>query len=156
MTNSERPPRILAVLGIVAVSLAILLPLAFVIASGTQQNGVMIIAIGVLAILPLSWGLVRLRTCLNELAQGRPFTSIAIAGLRDFAIGSALAAIARPIASAVLSLAISWSAPAGQKHIAIDVSSDTLLLAFFSATIAALAWAMQRAAKLDEENRGFV
>ena len=38
-------------------------------------------AVSVLAAMPLSWGLVRLRVCFIEFARGRPFAARGIAGL---------------------------------------------------------------------------
>lgn len=114
------------------------------------------IVLSMLSLLPLGWGLVRLRTCFSQFALGRPFAARGIAGLRDFAAGVAAAAIAKPISFTLLTLWLSWHAPAGQRQLAIRLDSDTLIMALFAATIASLAWAMQKAAAIAEENSQFV
>ncbi|MEO8685374.1 MAG: hypothetical protein ABI414_11110, partial [Devosia sp.] len=87
------------------------------------------IGLSLLSLLPLGWGLVRLRTCFSQFALGRPFAARGIAGLRDFAAGVAAAAIAKPISFTLLTLWLSWHAPAGQRQLAIRLDSDTLIMA---------------------------
>lgn len=150
------------VLSLMAVVLAVLLPalaLGYWLTDGAQlaQNtGMRVIAIGtaLLHLLPLSWGLLRLRVCLGQFAQGQPFDSKGIAGLRDFALGTGLSAVLKPIAGMLFTLAMGWGD--GPKQIAIEISSDVMILALFAGVVAALAWAMQRAALLAEENSQFV
>jgi hypothetical protein len=108
------------------------------------------------AIAALSWGLLRLRVCFAEFGQGRPFAANGIAGLRDFSIGIGLSAIGRPISTVLLSPYLSWGAPAGKRQVVVMLDSDVLLLALFAAIIAALTWAMRKAAAIAEENSQFV
>jgi len=112
--------------------------------------------ISVLTVLPLSWGLMRLRVCFGEFAQGRPFAPRGIAGLRDFAGGMAVAALAKPAGYTLLMLALTWNAGPGKRQLALSLNSDMLLMALFAATIAALAWAMEKAAIVADENSQFV
>lgn len=114
------------------------------------------IGLSLLSVLPLSWGLVRVRACFAEFAQGRPFAARGVAGLRDFAIGMGLSVVAKPLSTMLLSIWLSWNAPAGQRQLVIQFDSDTLIMALFAATIAALGWAMQKAAAIAEENSQFV
>lgn len=72
-----------------------------------------------------------------------------IAGLRDFALGTELSALAKPLAGMLFVLALSWNG--GPKRIAIEISSDVMILALFAGAVAALAWAMRRAALLAEK-----
>lgn len=113
-------------------------------------------AVSVLAAMPLSWGLVRLRVCFIEFARGRPFAARGIAGLRDFAAGVGAMVLAKPAGFMALALLMSWNAPAGMRQFVIRIDSDALLLALFAATIGSLAWAMEKAAALAEENSQFV
>lgn len=149
-------------LGVVATALAALLP-ALVIGYwlvGSQALAypagmrTVAIATALLHLLPLSWGLLRLRVCLAQFAAGRPFGAEGIAGLRDFALGTGLSALAKPFAGMLFVLALSWND--GPKRIAIEISSDVMILALFAGVVAALAWAMRRAALLAEENSQFV
>lgn len=108
------------------------------------------------AIAALSWGLLRLRLCFAEFGRGRPFAANGIAGLRDFAIGIGLSAIGRPISTTLLTPYLSWGAAPGKRQIVVMLDSDVLLLALFAAIIAALTWAMRKAAAIAEENSQFV
>lgn len=108
------------------------------------------------AVIPLSWALSRLRVCFGEFAQGRLFTARGVLGLRDFAVGTGLSALGKPISTTLLTPFLSWGAPAGQRQIVVTLDSDTLLLALFAATVASLAWAMEKAAAIAEENSQFV
>lgn len=164
-------------LGVAAVALASLLPVVtaaywlFVEIEAVRQMtglgpdkladigmGQRIIAglVSLLTALPLAWGLVRLRTCLVSFAAGRPFTSEGIAGLRDFALGGLLAALTQLLSHTLMGLVLTWSAMEGHRQFVIRIDSDMLLLALFAGTIAALAWAMEKAALLAEENSQFI
>lgn len=114
------------------------------------------VIISVATVAPLAWGLFRLRVCFIAFARGRPFAAHGIAGLRDFAMGVAVAAVAKPVGFTLLTLLLSWTAPAGMRQLAIQIDSDTLIMALFAATIASLGWAMEKAAAIAEENSQFV
>ena len=119
-----------------------------------QRFGAALVAL--VACLPLAWGLVRLRTCLANFAAGRPFAPAGIAGLRDFALGGMLAALAQLVGHTAIGLVLTWTAAPGHRQLVLRVDSDMLLLAMFAGTIAALAWAMEKAAVLAEENSQFI
>jgi hypothetical protein len=149
-------------LGVVAVGLAVLVPALAIgywlvgpqpVVHGPGMQMVAI-ATALLHLLPMSWGLMRLRVCLHQFAAGRPFAAEGIAGLRDFALGTGLSAVAKPLAGMLFMLALSWKG--GPKQIAIEISSDVMILALFAGVVASLAWAMEKAAVLAEENRQFV
>lgn len=112
--------------------------------------------VALLSVLPLAWGMARLRTCLVSFAAGRPFASEGIAGLRDFALGGLIAALAQAIGQTAMSLVLTWTAAPGHKQVSIQLDSNTMLLALFAGTIAALAWALEKAAAIAEENRQFI
>ena len=112
--------------------------------------------ITVLTVLPLSWGLMRVGVCFREFAHGRPFAPRGIAGLRDFALGMAVAALAKPVGYTLMMLVLTWNAGPGKRQLALALNSDALLMALFAATVAALAWAMEKAAIVADENSQFV
>lgn len=151
-----------AALGAAAAGLAVLLPalaIWFWLNDGSRvaEGKVMwlvAVATALLHLLPLSWGLLRLRVCLGSFAAGRPFDAKGIAGLRDFALFTALSALAKPVAGMLFMLAMSWEG--GPRQIAVEISSDVMILALFAGVVGALAWAMQKAALLAEENSQFV
>lgn len=112
--------------------------------------------VGLLTALPMAWGFARLRTCLGSFAAGRPFASEGIAGLRDFAMGGMLAALAQLVSHTLMGLVLTWTAAEGHRQLVVSIGSDMLLLAMFAGTIAALAWAMEKAAAIAEENSQFI
>lgn len=149
-------------LGVLAAGLAVMLPALAIgywlteganLAEGSLMR-MIAIATALLHLLPLSWGLLKLRVCLAGFAAGRPFDGGSIAGLRDFALGIALSALAKPLAGMLFTLALSWEV--SPKRINIEISSDVMILALFAGVVAALAWAMQKAALIAEENSQFV
>lgn len=164
-------------LGVAAVALATLLPmltaghwLTIDVSAAQQMTGlgqdvlpaitmgqrIAAAFVACLATLPLAWGLIRLRTCLSCFAAGRPFASKGIAGLRDFALGGPLAALAQLVSHTLMILALTWTAAPGHKQLSLSLDSNMLLLALFAGTIAAMAWAMEKAALLAEENSQFI
>jgi hypothetical protein len=162
VTLSRQARAAFGALGIVAVGLAVALPALATgywltegeFAGENPSMRLVGIATALLHLLPLSWGLWRLRVCLARFSAGRPFDADGIAGLRDFALGTALSAIAKPLATMLFILALSWEG--GQRQIAIEISSDVMILALFAGVVGALAWAMQKAALIAEENSQFV
>lgn len=149
-------------LGVVSLGLAVLLPALaigyWLVGAGHVGHGAAMrtvaIATALLHLLPMSWGLLRLRVCLAQFAAGRPFGAEGIAGLRDFALGTGLSALAKPFAGMLFTLALGWNG--GPKQIAIEISSDVMILAVFAGVVASLAWAMEKAAALAEENSQFI
>lgn len=154
--------RLFAIMGGVAALLAAALPIGIVFYwLSTPPAGLagvplfMGMVISLIGVAPLSWGLLRLRRCFGEFGAGRLFSAAGISGLRDFAIGTAISAALRPVATALLSVLISAGQP-GPHSLVLELSSDTVILGLFAATIATLSWAMQKAAALAEENNRFV
>ncbi|MHA6298703.1 hypothetical protein [Devosia sp. CAU 1758] len=131
------------------------------LASGLLPNismGQRIAAAGLalVASLPLAWALARLKSCLNSFAAGRPFAPAGIAGLRDFAFGSMLAALAQLFSHTAVALVLTWNAAPGHRQLVVQINSELLLLALFAGVIAALTWALERAAEVLDENNQFV
>jgi hypothetical protein len=122
----------------------------------TMAQRIAVAVVAMMTTLPLAWGLARLRNCLKCFAAGRPFASEGIAGLRDFATGGMLAALAQLAGHTLTALVLSWTAAEGHRQLAIAIDSQTLLLAMFAGTIAAVGWAMEKAAAIAEENGQFV
>lgn len=113
-------------------------------------------AIGLVSVLPMAWGLTRLRTWLRCVAVGRPFAAGGIAALRDAARAALLSALTLLVSHTPMGLALTWNAMIGHRQIAVSVDSHTLMLGLFAGTAAAAAWALSRAADLAEENSQFI
>lgn len=120
------------------------------------SDRVLVMLLALLAVLPLSWGLWRLAEALQHFREGRPFALAAATGMRDFAVGVFVCTITKLVAGALLSVALSWDAPAGQKQLAISVSSDMLLMLLVGAVLTLVGWALAEAAAIAEENAQFV
>ncbi|WP_338722223.1 DUF2975 domain-containing protein [Devosia sp. XK-2] len=113
----------------------------------------------ILGLIPMGllvWGLLRVRQTFIAFAAGEVFSASAIAGLRDFAIGVGASALIQPLIGALLSLYLTWDAPAGGRRLVLQLGSDTALFVLFAATFLAATWTMRRAAALAEENSQFV
>lgn len=113
-------------------------------------------ALALLPVLPLSWGLLRLATALEAFRQERPFGLVAATGMRDFAIGVFACTVLKLVSGTLLSVVMSWNAPAGQKQLSISLSSDMLLMLLVGAVLTLVGWALTEAAAIAEENAQFI
>ena len=138
-----------------ALANAAAIPTAWLAEFGVGQR-VLAIVLALLAVLPLSWGLWRLATALYLFRQGRPFALAAATGMRDFAIGVFVCTLLKLVSGALLSAVLSWNAPAGQKQLAVSVSSDMLLMLLVGAVLTLVGWALAEAAAIAEENAQFI
>lgn len=134
---------------------AALIPSVWLAEFGPGQR-LLATALAVLPVLPLSWGLVRLASALEAFRQGRAFGLVAATGMRDFAVGVFGCTLLKLASGALLSVVLSWNAPAGQKQVAISVSSDMLLMLLVGAVLTLFGWALAEAAAIAEENAQFV
>jgi hypothetical protein len=134
---------------------AVLVPAAWLAEFGLGQRALATL-LALLPVLPLSWGLLRLATALEAFRQGRPFGLTAATGMRDFAIGVFACTVLKLVSGALLSVVLSWNAPAGQKQLAISVSSDMLLMLLVGAVLTLVGWALTEAAAIAEENAQFI
>ena len=114
------------------------------------------IALGLIPMGLLVWGLLRVRQTFKGFAADEVFSARAISGLRDFAIGVGASALIKPLTTALLSLYLTWDAPAGSRQLVLQFGSDTALFILFAGAFLAATWSMQRAALLAEENSLFV
>ena len=112
-----------------------------------------------LAMIPLGalvYGLLNARQCFADLAAGHIFRPATIARLRAFAMGVAASALLKPFAGAALSVLLSWHGAPGEKSLVLTVGSDTVIGLLFAGTVAVMAWVMGEAMALSEETEQFV
>lgn len=121
-----------------------------------QTQRIAAAGVSLLTVLPMAWGLMRLRRCLMSFAEGQPFARGGIAGLRDFALGGMLAALAQLIGHTLMGLILTMTALPGYRQLVVRVDGDMLLLALFAGTVAAIAWALEQASAIAHENSQFV
>lgn len=113
------------------------------------------LAISMVPLAALIWGLLGARTCFRAFAQGKVFSAKAVGGLMTLAISVVVSTILKPLSGAALSLLMSGAAGGG-RTLAISVGSETLLALVFAGTVAVVAWVMGEAIAIADENAQFV
>ncbi len=111
------------------------------------------------SLLPLGMsllGLQRLWVLFGEYAHGRVFSHRALLCLRDFARCILALSIIAPIYAAVLSVIATWANAPGTRQLNINVSSDDYVMLLFGAVLLAISTVMAEAARVAEDNEGFV
>jgi hypothetical protein len=111
------------------------------------------------SLLPLGMsllGLQRLWGLFGEYAQGRVFSHRALLYLRDFARCIVALSIISPIYGAVLSVIATWANAPGTRELNLDVTSDDYVMLLFGAVLLAISSVMAEAARVAEDNEGFV
>jgi hypothetical protein len=103
--------------------------------------------------LALLWQLWRL---FGEYREGAVFSARALTCLRRFAALLVALAVSSPFTQALVSVAISLDNPPGQRQVAISLSSNDYALLLGALVFVAIARVMTEAARVAEENEGFV
>lgn len=107
----------------------------------------------VLVGLALLW---QLWALFGEYLRGAVFSPRALACLRRFGALLVALAIVQPLAQALMSVAISWDNPPGRRVLLVTVSSSDYALVIGALVFVAIARVMTEAARVAEENEGFV
>lgn len=103
--------------------------------------------------LALLW---QLWSLFGEYLRGAVFSPRALVCLRRFSAGLAALAIVQPLSQALMSVAISWDNPPGQRMLLLAISSSDYALVIAALVFVAIARVMTEAARVAEENEGFV
>lgn len=114
------------------------------------------LAISMVPLGALIFGLLGARRCFAGLATGRIFTPRSIGGLQAFSLGVAASAVLKPLAGAALAVLLSWNGPDGAKTLVLSIGSDTLISLLFAGIVAVFAWIMAEAVEISDENDQFV
>jgi hypothetical protein len=104
----------------------------------------------------ISYGLVRAKRGLAAFARGDFFASDLVAGLRGYAAATFWAVLASLVATPILSVAVTWTNPPGQRELSLGVSSSDGFTLLGCGITWVLAAAMARASALARENAQFV
>jgi hypothetical protein len=96
------------------------------------------------------WGL------FGEYAQGRVFSRAALVNLRGFARWVLVDAVVSPIYSALLSVIVSWENGPGHRELNLEISSNDYVQLLFGVIVLAISTVMVEAARMAEDNEGFV
>ena len=100
--------------------------------------------------------LFRLWQLFGEYLHSRIFSARALTSLRGFARWTLVAAFWSPVYRAVLSVIVTWQNGPGKRELTIDLSSDDYLMVLVGVVILAISSVMAEAARIAEDNEGFV
>lgn len=117
------------------------------------------IRMAVVTLLPVGLGLAlmwQLWSLFGEYLRGNVFGARALACFRRFATLLFVLSLAQPAAVALMSIAVSWDNPPGQRQLVVSVSSNDYALVLGALVCMAIARVMTEAARVAEENEGFV
>lgn len=110
-------------------------------------------------LMPVALGLAllwQLWSLFGEYLRGAVFSPRALACLRRFAVLLVALAVVQPLAQALMSVAVSWDNPPGQRMLVVTVNSNDYALLLGALVFVAIARVMTEAARVAEENEGFV
>lgn len=102
------------------------------------------------------YGLFAVRSLFREFAQGRVFTAAAARHLQTFGATVLAQAPLGPLTAAGLSAALSLGKPPGERAIMIAFSTNDYFALIIGGSLFAVATVMREAARLADENAGFV
>ena len=121
----------------------------------TWQYGALA-GVTVLKVLPTLYVLWKLRQMFQRFAKGEVFSAAATRHLFGAAKGMIAWGIMAILGTTAAVLILTANAPAGQHALVVNVSSTELSGVFAGVVFAVMSWVMQEAARLSEENAGFV
>ncbi|CAB3632820.1 MAG: hypothetical protein J0I68_10990 [Achromobacter sp.] len=110
---------------------------------------------GVLAGLALR-GIAHAYAMFTDFGRGDVLTVATARRLRGIAALVTAFSVAVPVLKTVLVLALTLANGPGGRHMLIDIDVSDILLALLGGLLFSLAWAMEEAAHVAEENRGFI
>jgi Protein of unknown function (DUF2975) len=99
------------------------------------------------------WHLWRL---IGRYAQGDVFGPPAMAALDRFARGLLALVLAQIAARTLMSVALTWDYPPGQRVLSVGLGSNDYMLLLFAAVLVAITRVMHHAASIAEDNAGFI
>ncbi len=102
------------------------------------------------------WGLWHVRGLFRDFARGRVFTTAAAHRLQRFGIAVLAQAPLGPLTATALALALSLGNPPGQRYLVLTLSINDYLALIVGGALVAIASVMREAARLADENAGFV
>ncbi len=100
--------------------------------------------------------LLRLWQLFGEYLHSRIFSARALTSLRGFARWTLVAAFWSPVYRAVLSVIATWQNGPGKREFAIDLTSDDYMVLLLGVVLLAISSVMVEAARIAEDNEGFV
>lgn len=113
---------------------------------------VLAVAIGLLPMAGIAYGLVRAWQCFSGFARGAVFSLGTVEHLRGFASGLLGSSVAGLLAPSLLSVLLTWGATAGERSLAVALGGQHLLMLLFAGIVWQIAHAMARAIEIADDN----
>lgn len=110
-------------------------------------------------LLPVGLGLAlmwQLWSLFGEYQRGNVFGGRALTCFRRFATLLFVLSLAQPASVALMSIAVSWDNPPGQRQLVVSLGTNDYALVLGALVCMAIARVMTEAARVAEENEGFV
>jgi hypothetical protein len=158
-------PRLSALLAHSCLLLSAVLPLATLYGLWTTPpvpvpaelwRAAALLAIAMLPVCGMAYGLLRARQCFQGFVRGDIFHLSTARHLRGFAAGMLVAAVAGLLAAPCMGLLQAWSASAGGHALTVELSSQHMLLLLFAGIVWQIAHGMAQAAALADEHAQIV
>ncbi|GHC27144.1 hypothetical protein IQ03_02808 [Gemmobacter caeni] len=114
------------------------------------------LALGLLALVPMLAALWHMRGLFALYAASEVLTPMAARRIRAIGVALALLAVAQTVLPGLQLLLLTADNPPGARIVSIALTSEMLWLALAGGLLVTIGWAMTEAARVAEENRGFV
>jgi len=102
------------------------------------------------------WMMGRLWQLFGQYHQGRVFSPTALVALRGFARALLLGTLLAPVQRTALCLALTWGNPPGQRLLVVSLQWSDYMGMLLGAVLLAVTTVMAEAARLADDNAGFV
>ena len=127
-----------------------------ILAPLTSRTRVLYVLWDIPSLVVILMALLRLWQLFGEYLHGRIFSARALTSLRGFARWTLAAAFWSPIYRAVLSVIATWGNGPGKRELDINLSSDDYMVLLLGVALLAISSVMVEAARIAEDNEGFV
>ena len=122
----------------------------------TPKTRVMYVLWDIISLAVILAALLHLWHLFGEYLQSRIFSVRALSSLRGFARWVLAAAVLSPIYRAGLSVIVTWQNGPGKRELMLSLASNDYLVLLLGVAIFAISSVMAEAARIAEENEGFV
>jgi len=137
-------------------ALELVRPLAGEVLSIDTQAHVLGILCSLVPLGVLLMALLRLWNVFGEYARGRVFSRHALVSLRGFARWLLVAGFVSPLYGALLSVVVTWGNGPGRRQLMLQLGSNDYEMLLFGLVVLAISTVMVEAARVAEDNEGFV
>ena len=126
---------------------------------GSEASGLFLwlgVAVGLIPAIALFWALDLLRRLFQHYKDGKVLTRDAAHLIGKTGTAMLLLAGLKIFAHPIQTLLLTWQSPPGSRQIAISIGQAEIGFILIAGLLTVIGWAMTEAARVAEENRGFV